>query len=81
MGYSETNHRKLTMFHTYAIRITEENLDLIETLNGDVRPAIENGDTYLLTSPKSDTPNDIKTEDEIYGDDGHLRDTAIVIIP
>lgn len=33
---------------TYAIRITEANLDLIQVLNGGVRPLVQDDSTFYL---------------------------------
>lgn len=57
----------------YAIEIKESNLDLIEMLNGGVRPEIE-GDTYFIFTADKTTPNEISTEDNLYTEDGYTKD-------
>lgn len=61
----------------YGILITEENLDLIEYLNGGVRPLIEKETTYYIfemNPDNTDTQNaEIKSENDLYQPNGHLR--------
>lgn len=72
----------------YAIRITKDRLDLIQVLNGGVRPEIKweentSEDRYLLLTaiPPSTTKNHkIKKEDDLYNNEGYLHDVNLELI-
>lgn len=67
----------------YAIHVVEENLDLIQVLNGGVRPLTEDKETYFVfeTDPVHITKNpDIKSVNQLYDRKGYLRDVNLVIL-
>lgn len=72
------------MPHKYGILINEDTLDLIQYLNGGVRPwhsAI--GDYYLfdMSEKNADVENpDIKSEDNLYDEKGHLKEDITLLI-
>ena len=66
----------------YALHVTEENLDLIEFLNDGVRPELEEKFTYFvfsILSPREISAK-IEFEDDLYDENGHLKDTRIHIL-
>lgn len=64
------------MSTTYAISLNEANLDLIEVLNGGVRPALEEAPTVFLfeaVTPTTTENHRIEPETALYDDDGHAK--------
>jgi len=60
----------------YAIPIREDTLDLIQVLQGGVRPRLMKRDQYLLittVSPTMTKNHKIKYEDTLYREDGYLK--------
>lgn len=67
----------------YALRITEETRDLVEFLSPWGRPQVKEYETYFLftvDSPTTTTDYDIVAEDDLYGYDGHLKDTRRILL-
>lgn len=66
------------MSHRYAILINEDTLDLIQYLNGGVRPLITERTcyyTFQMTPGNTDTEDsDIQEEDDLYNEKGFLKD-------
>jgi hypothetical protein len=66
----------------YAILINEDTLDLIQYLNGGVRPLITSDEdcyfTFQMTPGNTDTEDpDIQAEDDLYNEDGFLKDANL----
>jgi hypothetical protein len=75
--------RKDVMSKRYAIRITEDNLDLIQFLNDGVEVKIEDKPTYYLLDIESPTESgysEIRFEDDLYDETGHAKDDITFII-
>lgn len=49
-----------------AVEITEKSLDTIESVNGGVRPEIEESMTYFVTSDIADHHNEILSADDFF---------------
>jgi hypothetical protein len=75
--------KEAVMPSKYAILINEDTLDLIQVINGGVRPLVEDQITWFVfdVADKNTTENhDIKTEDDLYKDNGHLRDQLTLLM-
>lgn len=73
------------MPHRYAILINEETLDLIQYLNGGVRPLVtSNVDcyyTFQMTADNTDTEDaDIQEEDDLYNEKGFLKEDNLNLL-
>lgn len=70
------------MYKTYAISVSEKNLDLIEFLNDGVRPQIEEKPTHFVFTIV--TPNEITSkieyEDDLYDDSGYAIDESMIFV-
>lgn len=57
----------------YALRIEDDNLDLIEKLNDGIRPLPEDDMTHFIfeTDESKGVPNEIMHEDDMYNDKGY----------
>lgn len=66
----------------YAIPINEDTLDLLEFINNDVRPEIEEKPTYFFfdTDTSSEIATTIKFEDDLYDAHGYLKDPDLKIL-
>ncbi len=64
----------------YAIRLREDNLDLIETLNDGIRPQIEEQETYFVleTDASKECPNEIISEDALWNKEGTIPNVTFV---
>ncbi len=54
------------MYNTYAILICEDSLDLIEALNGSVRPGVEEDKTVFVYPTEPYCAQCIMSVDEFY---------------
>ena len=68
------------MSKKYAFRITEDVLDLIEKLNGGMRPQVEEEKSFFLYTADETTPSEIVTEDSLYNKEGYLEDQNIQFV-
>ena len=68
------------MSKRYAFQIKEENLDLLETLNQGVRPAVEDDGrpSIFLYTADATTPGEIELEENLYDEEGNSVDSDIV---
>lgn len=62
----------------YSLPVNEDTLDLIEVLNGGVRPKVEDEPTCFVfdTDALSRIHNKIEREDDLY-ENGYTKDTDI----
>ncbi len=82
-GYNETKPIKGAIMPKYAIRITDNSLDLITVLNNGVRPLVQEDETYFLfevDSPNTTTAHEIEREDDLYNEDGYPKDTRLTFL-
>jgi hypothetical protein len=63
----------------YSVQINEDNLDLIQQLNGGVRPAIEERTTVFVfdTDESKSFQSGIFFEDDMYDENGSSLDGDI----
>jgi hypothetical protein len=67
----------------YAIHIEEDNLDLIQVLNGGIKVCIVSESTYYVLDavpPVTTTNHKIVSEDDLYDKNGHLKDVNLVLL-
>ena len=68
----------------YAIHVSENNLDLIQILNGGGEVAIEPETTYFVFDAvvlPEDTENiEIRTEDSLYDETGKLKEDVHILM-
>lgn len=67
----------------YAIHIAEDNLDLIQVLNGGTRVWITSESTYYVfdvVPPETTENHTIVSEDDLYDENGHLKNVDIVLL-
>lgn len=66
----------------YAIPVEEGTLDLIQVLNGGIRPALEEDHTWFtfeITGPETTENHDIVIHDDLYaGKFGHVGNGYVI---
>lgn len=70
------------MARKYAIIIEEDTLDLIRFLNDGGEVKIEDEPTYFVLeviSPTESGYSEIKFENDLYDETGHLKDNLVVL--